>query len=181
MHTETFIILANFVQTIAKINVMQVLRFVFASIFFRYRCFHFELKPWGKIQSVHSNIHVLHFELPLTASAILRLFLSSPSYSCFVYSLHSPPLGYRVLQIYFPPYSGNQETTFIQNKRNATKNGGIGKPFHSSEKSSFAACDWTNDFHVWKASFATSHWLELICVRIFTPWIFREYASVCIQ
>ena len=34
---------------------------------------------------------------------------------------------------------------------------------HSSETSSFAACDWTNDlFHVWKASFATSHWLELI-------------------
>ena len=34
---------------------------------------------------------------------------------------------------------------------------------------SFAACDWTNDiFHVWIASFAASHWLELICARKFT-------------
>ena len=52
---------------------------------------------------------------------------------------------------------------------------------HSSEKWSFAACDWANDFfHVRKASFAASHWLELICVRVFTTWLFREYVSVCI-
>ena len=32
-------------------------------------------------------------------------------------------------------------------------------------------------FHVWKALFAASHWLGLLCVRVFTIWIFREYVT----
>ena len=53
--------------------------------------------------------------------------------------------------------------------------------FSFSEKSSSAACDWTNDLSTCeKRRLRPCHWLKLICVRSFAIWLFLEYVLVYI-